>query len=130
MNEPSKLPKVEKSRIVDDYATVNPYDTVPNPAGRNQAVPSALQQPERIGRYRVEKTLGEGGFGRVYQAHDEELKRRVAIKVPHPERISQPEDVEQYLTEAQVLASLDHPAVERSMLDVPAGANSAVVPRR
>jgi formylglycine-generating enzyme required for sulfatase activity len=55
--------------------------------------------------------LGEGGFGRVYLAHDEELRRRVAVKVPHPHRVSRPEDVELYLAEARVLAGLDHPHI-------------------
>jgi serine/threonine protein kinase len=67
--------------------------------------------PERIGRYRVEKLLGAGGFGRVYLAHDDELARPVAIKVPHAHRVSRPEDVEAYLSEARVLASLDHPHI-------------------
>jgi serine/threonine protein kinase/formylglycine-generating enzyme required for sulfatase activity len=62
----------------------------------------------KIGRYRIIRLLGEGGFGRVYLAHDDDLNRRVAIKVPNPERISRPEDIEAYLEEARVLASLDH----------------------
>src|SRR5271154_5308469 len=67
--------------------------------------------PEQIGRYRIEKILGEGGFGRVYLAHDDQLNRHVAIKVPRRERISRPEDAEAYLTEARTVASLDHPNI-------------------
>ena len=44
--------------------------------------------PEYISRYKVERLLGEGGFGRVYLARDTELDRRVAVKVPTPKRLS------------------------------------------
>jgi serine/threonine protein kinase len=67
--------------------------------------------PHQIGRYRVERLLGEGGFGRVYLAHDDDLHRPVAIKVPHRHRISAPEDVEAYLAEARTVARLDHPNI-------------------
>ncbi len=55
--------------------------------------------------------MGEGGFGRVYLAHDDDLDRPVAIKVPNPERITHPEDLEAFLIEAKVLAKLDHPNI-------------------
>jgi serine/threonine protein kinase len=67
--------------------------------------------PTRIGRYRIIRRLGQGGFGRVYLAHDDDLDRPVAIKVPNPERITDPEDVEAYLNEARILARLDHPNI-------------------
>jgi eukaryotic-like serine/threonine-protein kinase len=67
--------------------------------------------PREIDRYRVVRRLGQGGFGRVYLAHDDDLDRPVAIKVPNPERVSGPGDVEAYLDEARALAKLDHPNI-------------------
>ncbi len=69
------------------------------------------KHPQRIGRYRIEKVLGQGGFGLVYLAHDEQLNRSVAIKVPHAKLISKPHDAEAYLAEARTVASLDHPGI-------------------
>src|SRR5439155_18532954 len=59
----------------------------------------------------IVRLRGEGGFGRVYLAHDDELDRPVAVKVPHRHRIARPEDIEAYLAEARILARLDHPHV-------------------
>src|SRR6516225_9511908 len=71
----------------------------------------SLPHPTKIGRYTLLRRLGNGGFGEVFLAFDEELERTVAIKVPRPERVSQPEDVEAYLNEAKILAKLDHPHI-------------------
>jgi serine/threonine protein kinase/formylglycine-generating enzyme required for sulfatase activity/tetratricopeptide (TPR) repeat protein len=70
-----------------------------------------IGDPNKIGRYRIIHRLGQGGFGRVYLAHDDDLDRSVAIKVPNPERITDPEDVEAFLIEAKILAKLDHPNI-------------------
>lgn len=64
-----------------------------------------------IGRYRLERLLGAGGFGRVYLARDEELARYVALKLPHPHRVVEQGDIEDYLAEARLVAALDHVAI-------------------
>ena len=94
MNAPDDLPGVD-SPTVDEKAP----DSAPP------------EQPEQIGRYRIESILGEGGYGRVYLAHDDQLNRPVAIKVPRRERLLKPKDAEAYLAEARVVASLDHPNI-------------------
>jgi serine/threonine protein kinase len=73
------------------------------------AVPAT--QPQYIGRYRIERILSQGGFGLVYLAHDDQLQRLVAIKVPHRKLVERPEAAEAYLTEARTVANLDHPSI-------------------
>ena len=46
----------------------------------------------------------QGGFGLVYLAHDDQLSRPVAIKVPHRKLVDRLEDAEAYLTEARTVA--------------------------
>src|SRR6266508_650371 len=75
------------------------------------AVDGAAALPAHIARYRVERVLGKGGFGLVYLAHDEQLQRPVADKVPHRKLVARPEDAEAYLTEARTVAGLDHPNI-------------------
>src|SRR5438270_10002427 len=76
-----------------------------------EAADEVAALPQRIGRYRVERILGEGGFGLVYLAHDGQLQRLVAIKVPHRKLVDRPEDAESYLAEARTVANLDHPHI-------------------
>jgi serine/threonine protein kinase/formylglycine-generating enzyme required for sulfatase activity len=67
--------------------------------------------PERIGRYRVELILGHGGFGQVFLATDEQLGRKVAIKVPHANLVSDANLGAPYVAEARTVANLDHPHI-------------------
>ena len=72
---------------------------------------SGSEGPPAIGPYRIIRRLGQGGFGRVYLARDADLDRSVAIKVPNPDRVAGPWEVESYLAEAGALAKLDHPHI-------------------
>jgi len=75
-----------------------------------EGAPSA-SWPEQIGPYRIERELGQGGFGIVYLGFDPDLKRRVAIKVLHPGRLDQPEALRRFQREACAIARLAHPGI-------------------
>ena len=64
-----------------------------------------------LGNYRIDRLLGEGGMGAVYQAYDLSLQRDVAIKLIHPHFARQPNFRERFLQEARVMARLDHPGI-------------------
>jgi serine/threonine protein kinase len=70
--------------------------------------PPELPSGSAIGRYRITCTLGRGGMGTVYEAHDETLKRSVAIKLLSPASGQLPTQV---VSEARSLAQLSHPNV-------------------
>ncbi len=88
-----------------------PNEIVPPTLIPSEPLPCPFDDPVRIGRYRVIRLLGRGGFGRVYLGYDDELDRQVAIKVPNPERISSPKDLDAYLKEAKNVAKLEHPNI-------------------
>jgi serine/threonine-protein kinase len=63
------------------------------------------------GRYRVERELGHGGMASVYLARDEELERRVALKVLAAHLASEPGFYERFMREARMAARLTHPNI-------------------
>ena len=64
--------------------------------------------PERIGRFEIIRELGRGGYGVVFLAHDSDLERDVALKVPRPEVMLTPELRQRFVREAKAAAALDH----------------------
>jgi eukaryotic-like serine/threonine-protein kinase len=65
----------------------------------------------QIGQYRIERQLGQGGFGVVYVATDLRLGRRAAVKQLLPELSGNREIVERFFNEAKAAASIDHPGI-------------------
>ena len=61
-------------------------------------------------RYRIERTLGQGGMATVYLAEDVKHKRRVAVKVLKPE-LAAVLGAERFLQEIATTASLQHPHI-------------------
>jgi beta-lactam-binding protein with PASTA domain/predicted Ser/Thr protein kinase len=63
------------------------------------------------GRYRILRRLGTGGMANVYLAEDEELGRRVAIKILNDRHASDDSFVERFRREAKNAAGLSHPNI-------------------
>lgn len=68
------------------------------------------QIPGRIGRYRVTREVGRGGMGVVYEAEQDEPKRRVAVKVIR-DGVASREVVRRFQQESQLLGRLQHPGI-------------------
>ncbi len=66
--------------------------------------------PRRIGRFRLQEKLGEGGMGQVWAADDDTLARRVALKLVRRDRFGAEQET-RLLREARTLAQLAHPNV-------------------
>ncbi len=76
------------------------------------AVPdSPVQMTGSIGRYTIRQQLGAGSFGVVLRCSDDDLKRDVAIKLPHRQGAPSAERIKEFLHEAQSAARLRHPGI-------------------
>lgn len=65
--------------------------------------------PQQLGRYKIEKLIGSGGFGQVLLGFDDQLRRPVAIKIAGRQRSRR--GTEEFLEEARRLARLRHPSI-------------------
>ncbi|MBY0440634.1 MAG: serine/threonine protein kinase [Mycobacteriaceae bacterium] len=63
------------------------------------------------GRYRLQRLVATGGMGQVWEAVDNRLGRRVAVKVLKSEFSSDPEFIERFRSEARTTAMLNHPGI-------------------
>ena len=82
-----------------------------NHGGSSQLPVANQRHPiSRVGRFEIRETLGSGGFGVVYAAHDPLLDRRVALKIPHIQQSDERARL-RFTTEAKSAARLKHPGI-------------------
>lgn len=69
---------------------------------------------EKVGPIKIERLLGEGGYGSVYQGYHGRLEIPVAVKFLRPERCSLPADsLQRLVAESRLMARLNHPNIVR-----------------
>jgi serine/threonine protein kinase len=71
---------------------------------------STLRGGSRLGKYRLERRIGSGGFATVYAACDTLLGVKVALKIPSADLVSQ-ELLDEFRREARLTMTLDHPHI-------------------
>ena len=70
--------------------------------------------PEKIGKYKIRSSLGEGAMGVVYEGFDPDIERTVAIKILHPYLVREKngtEFLERFKREARSAARCTHPNI-------------------
>lgn len=67
--------------------------------------------PMQYGRYKIVSELGKGAMGIVYQAHDPQIDRMIALKVLREDRVVDQEFVRRFVSEAQAIGRLSHPNI-------------------
>ena len=80
--------------------------------GKAVAVPGSRFAPGAvIGEFVLQKTLGEGGMGTVYLAHQVSLDRNAALKILHPRLSVNETYIADFIREARAAAALNHPRI-------------------
>ncbi|MHC5110518.1 MAG: protein kinase domain-containing protein [Planctomycetota bacterium] len=72
--------------------------------------PPSIRVRQRLGKYRIQKRIADGGFATVYRAYDTVAGIPVAIKVPHVNMMTR-EALDGFRKEVRVSAKLDHPNI-------------------
>jgi tRNA A-37 threonylcarbamoyl transferase component Bud32 len=72
----------------------------------SQPVPRIIE-----GRYRLDRRIGAGGMGAVYEAHDLRLDRVVAVKILRSSAFGQPAALRRFNREARAAARINHPNI-------------------
>lgn len=109
---PADAPTQAAERIGECPQCGATYESVAGNCSRDGTPVILTTLPRRLaGRYLLQLRLGGGGMGVVYEALDEGLSRRVAVKIVRHQLLHHPEVVERFRREARIAAGFIHPNV-------------------
>jgi len=120
----AKCPRCQTKFVVEDVRTPTSPHSLDQAAEATETIaeqttslisgtkssPPNTPAAKMLGRFELRKVLGQGGFGRVYQAYDPQLDRLLALKVP----TFGPQDAKKarrFQDEAKAAAQLRHPNI-------------------
>jgi serine/threonine protein kinase len=86
---------------------------MPSTDSTDLSAPAPARPRPRVlaGRYRLHRLLGRGGMGEVWEAHDVQLKRDVAVKLMQIRLAEHPELAARFVSETEMVARLCHPSI-------------------
>jgi hypothetical protein len=118
---PATSPSAPTEGLTGEWSGATAHEPVTPPApdsptltASGQPAPAAgadLGIPNPFGRYRIVRLLGRGGMGSVFLAHDTQLDRPVALKIPSFRDALTPAQKERFFREARAISALRHPNI-------------------
>src|SRR5580704_19357204 len=108
MSNPSNRTGSPATKAEGPRATPAATDRRSERASQRPGGPESLVGSILSGRYFIERVIGEGGMGAVYLAEHTHMRKRLAVKVLHPEMSRLPEVVARFEREAMAAAHIDH----------------------
>ncbi len=99
---------IESHEQSDGFVTAPPGDIAAEFLGHRQR---RLRPGQVVGHYTITSLLATGGMGEVYQARDDKLGRKIALKLLPAEFTNHPERVRRFELEARAASALNHPNI-------------------
>ena len=106
--------RAEVQRLLTEYDQAGDFlsnPPIPYFTAKTEAANAPLKTGAMISHYRIISSLGAGGMGEVYRAHDPRFGREVAIKILPPSFASDPLRLRRFQLEARAIGTLNHPNI-------------------
>jgi len=109
--EVEALITADESNDGDDFLSTPAYEFAAGMLSDEKARANEFEAGHKVGRYTILCPLGAGGMGQIYLAQDEQLGRKIALKLIATEFAADHRRVRRFEQEARAASALNHPNV-------------------